>query len=111
MDTVFRYLSSARLRVILRIFIFRNISAFHDKSEEGRNTESEMQCLCANPVCGELPVPLTVVTVILDHTEDHFRAAIQEVGRCLFTPVEGIVVLPGEIVLTHPDCRDTLQGH
>ncbi len=67
--------------------------------------------LRANPVCGELPVPLTVVTVILDHTEDHFRAAIQEVGRCLFTPVEGIVVLPGEIVLTHPDCRDTLQGH
>ncbi|KNZ95956.1 prepilin, shufflon protein A [Escherichia coli] len=47
----------------------------------------------------------------MDHTEDHFRAAIQEVGRCLFTPVEGIVVLPGEIVLTHPDCRDTLQGH
>ncbi len=67
--------------------------------------------LRANPVCGELPVPLTVVTVILAHTEDHFRAAIQEVGRCLFTPVEGIVVLPGEIVLTHPDCRDTLQGH
>ncbi|HGC4924925.1 TPA: hypothetical protein ACIYO6_005692, partial [Escherichia coli] len=57
-ETVFRYLSSARLRVILRIFIFRNISAFHDKSEEGRNTESEMQCLCANPVRGNQSVLL-----------------------------------------------------
>ncbi len=65
----------------------------------------------ANPVCGELPVPLTVVTVILDHTEDHLLVAIREVVRCLFTPLEGMVVPPGEIVLTHPDCRDTLQGH
>ena len=30
---------------------------------------------------------------------------------CLFTPLEGMVVPPGEIALTHPDCRDTLQGH
>ncbi len=67
--------------------------------------------LRANPVCGELPVPLTVVTVILDHTEDHLLVAIREVVRCLFTPLEGMVVPPGEIVLTHPDCRDTLQGH
>ncbi|WP_252991820.1 prepilin, shufflon protein A [Shigella sonnei] len=37
--------------------------------------------------------------------------AIREVVRCLFTPLEGMVVPPGEIVLTHPDCRDTLQGH
>ncbi len=65
----------------------------------------------ANPVCGELPVPLTVVTVILAHTEDHLLVAIQEVVRCLFTPLEGMVVPPGEIALTHPDCRDTLQGH
>ncbi len=65
----------------------------------------------ANPVRGELPVPLTVVTVILDHTEDHLLVAIQEVVRCLFTPLEGMVVPPGEIALTHPDCRDTLQGH
>ena len=65
----------------------------------------------ANPVCGELPVPLTVVTVILDHTVDHLLVAIREVVRCLFTPLEGMVVPPGEIVLTHPDCRDTLQGH
>ncbi|MCM4923417.1 hypothetical protein MMN84_20385, partial [Escherichia coli] len=34
--------------------------------------------LRANPVCGELPVPLTVVTVILAHTEDHLLVAIQE---------------------------------
>ena len=67
--------------------------------------------LRANPVCGELPVPLTVVTVILAHTEDHLLVAIQEVVRCLFTPLEGMVVPPGEIALTHPDCRDTLQGH
>ena len=67
--------------------------------------------LRANPVCGELPVPLTVVTVILAHTEDHLLVAIQEVVRCLFTPLEGMVVPPGEIVLTHPDCRDTFQGH
>lgn len=65
----------------------------------------------ANPVCGELPVPLTVVTVILAHTEDHLLVAIQEVVRCLFTPLEGMVVPPGEIALTHPDCRDTLQGY
>ncbi|WP_257269024.1 hypothetical protein, partial [Escherichia coli] len=38
--------------------------------------------LRANPVCGELPVPLTVVTVILAHTEDHLLVAIQEVVRC-----------------------------
>ncbi|MCY6571770.1 hypothetical protein, partial [Escherichia coli] len=38
--------------------------------------------LRANPVCGELPVPLTVVTVILDHTEDHLLVAIREVVRC-----------------------------
>ncbi|WP_203415756.1 hypothetical protein, partial [Escherichia coli] len=37
--------------------------------------------LRANPVCGELPVPLTVVTVILDHTEDHLLVAIREVVR------------------------------
>ncbi|WP_343286104.1 hypothetical protein, partial [Escherichia coli] len=37
--------------------------------------------LRANPVCGELPVPLTVVTVILAHTEDHLLVAIQEVVR------------------------------
>ncbi|MCM4672988.1 hypothetical protein, partial [Escherichia coli] len=43
--------------------------------------------LRANPVCGELPVPLTVVTVILDHTEDHLLVAIREVVRCLFTPL------------------------
>ncbi len=67
--------------------------------------------LRANPVCGELPVPLTVVTVILAHTEDHLLVAIQEVVRCLFTPLEGMVVPPGEIALTHPDCRDTLQGY
>ncbi len=67
--------------------------------------------LRANPVCGELPVPLTVVTVILAHTEDHLLVAIQEVVRCLFMPLEGMVVPPGEIALTHPDCRDTLQGH
>ncbi len=67
--------------------------------------------LRANPVCGELPVPLTVVTVILDHTGDHLLVAIREVVRSLFTPLEGMVVPPGEIVLTHPDCRDTLQGH
>ncbi|WP_305771023.1 hypothetical protein, partial [Escherichia coli] len=93
------------------ILIFRNISAFHDKNREGRNSETEMQYRRANPVCGELPVPLTVVTVILDHTEDHLLVAIREVVRCLFTPLEGMVVPPGEIVLTHPDCRDTLQGH
>lgn len=51
----------------------------------------------ANPVCGELPVPLTVVTVILDHTEDHLLVAIQEVVRCLFTPLEGMVVPPGRL--------------
>ncbi|MDV1863946.1 hypothetical protein, partial [Escherichia coli] len=45
-------LSSARLRVILRILIFRNISAFHDKNGEGRNSETEMQYRRANPVCG-----------------------------------------------------------
>lgn len=67
--------------------------------------------LRANPVCGELPVLLTVVTVILAHTEDHLLVAIQEVVRCLFTPLEGMVVPPGEIALTHPDCRDTLQGY
>ncbi|EMW69431.1 putative prepilin, shufflon protein A [Escherichia coli 2756500] len=45
------------------------------------------------------------------HTEDHLLVAIQEVVRCLFMPLEGMVVPPGEIALTHPDCRDTLQGH
>jgi len=45
-------LSSARLRVILRILIFRNISAFHDKNGEGRNSETEMQYRRANPVRG-----------------------------------------------------------
>ncbi|MGD7758351.1 hypothetical protein, partial [Escherichia coli] len=81
------------------------------KRGEGRDSCFEMQYHRANPVCGELPVPLTVVTVILDHTEDHLLVAIREVVRCLFTPLEGMVVPPGEIVLTHPDCRDTLQGH
>ncbi|EOJ9790216.1 hypothetical protein ACJ58T_002714, partial [Escherichia coli] len=53
-ETVFRYLSSARLRVILRILIFRNISAFHDKNGEGRNSETEMQYRRANPVRGKM---------------------------------------------------------
>ncbi|POS10967.1 prepilin, shufflon protein A [Escherichia coli] len=47
----------------------------------------------------------------MDHTGDHLLVAIREVVRSLFTPLEGMVVPPGEIVLTHPDCRDTLQGH
>ncbi|HFV1967209.1 TPA: hypothetical protein ACH73N_005385 [Escherichia coli] len=81
------------MRVILRIFIFRNISAFHDKSEEGRNTESEMQCLCANPVCGERLVHLTEVTAIWVLTGEHLTGEITAEELCLCTlPVEMVPV-------------------
>ncbi len=62
--------------------------------------------LRANPVCGELPVPLTVVTVILAHTEDHLLVAIQEVVRCCLR-------LWREWWFRRGDCANTsrLQGY
>ncbi|HGC2880113.1 TPA: hypothetical protein ACIYDW_005699 [Escherichia coli] len=86
-------MSSARLRVILRILIFRNISAFHDKNREGRNSETEMQYRRANPVCGERLVHLTEVTAIWVLTGEHLTGEITAEELCLCTlPVEMVPV-------------------